>query len=66
VDDRRIEIARRSYDVLEQRTTRETVQYLGQAGLHPLALACGEDDDVQRGHGERSWISLDQADVLLA
>ena len=66
VDHRRIQPPGRQHYMLEQGAPRKTMQYLGQAGLHPLALACGEDDDVQRSHGESRWISLRKRDVMLA
>jgi hypothetical protein len=38
-------------DVAEQGAAGERMQHLGPLGLHPGALAGGEDDDVERGAG---------------
>ena len=35
--------------VADDRLARERVQHLGQRGMHALALAGGEDDDVECG-----------------
>ena len=40
----------RGEDVAEHRASGEAVQDLGGAGLHPGALAGGEDDDREQGH----------------
>ena len=59
----RVQCTGRRYRVLEQGASRQAVQHFGQAGFHPLSLACGQNDDVQRGHGEGRWISLRWGDV---
>ncbi len=51
VNPRGVEAAGGRRHVLEQGAPGEAVKHLGQAGLHPLSLACGEDDDVQGSHG---------------
>ena len=47
------ESARRGDHMRQHRLARDWLQHLGPRGFHALALACGEDHDVQRfGHGE--------------
>src|SRR5690606_38673306 len=48
-DASRRQAARAVDHVLEQRLARQRMQYLRQIGTHPLALACGKDDDVHDG-----------------
>ena len=48
----RLEPARGVENVGEQRAAGQRMQDLGQVGEHPLALAGGEDDDLQRHAGE--------------
>ena len=44
----RQERARRVDDVRDERLASKRMQHLGQMGVHALALAGGEDDDVHR------------------
>ena len=49
---------RRVEHVGQQRSPGQRHQHLGTVGIHPLALAGSENDDVQRrvgGHGEDRW-----------
>jgi hypothetical protein len=45
---RRLQFARRVDHVRQHRPRRDRLQHLGQGRFHALALARGEDDDVQR------------------
>lgn len=44
-----LEPPRRVQDMGQQRPARERMQHLGNVGMHPLALAGGEDDNLQWG-----------------
>ena len=49
VDAGRLQCTRGGDDVAQHRLAGDLLQHLGLRGLHALALARGEDDDVQRG-----------------
>lgn len=50
------ELARGVDHVTQHRLAGDLLQHLGRGGLHALALAGGEDDDVERVHAMRdSW-----------
>jgi hypothetical protein len=44
-------------NMTEQRFAGEGMQHLGQIGVHPFALACGQNHDLE-AHGENYRMAL--------